>query len=203
MRFTQPPPARCFADKGFDILTAMAHASALLIVDMINPFDFDGASRLLREALPAAKRIARLKARLKAKNVPTIYINDNFMQWQSDFRELVAICSHDEAPGAEIARLLAPEHDDYFILKPKHSAFFSTPLRLLLEKLKTRKVVLTGIATDSCILATAADAHMNEYELIVPRDCVAAETVARNRQAIAVMQASMRADIRVSRSVEP
>ena len=181
----------------------MPSRAALLIVDMINPFDFEGASRLLRDALPAAKRIARLKARLKAQNVPTIYINDNFMQWQSDFRELVAICSRDDAPGAEIARLIAPEHDDYFILKPKHSAFFATPLRLLLEKLETRRLVLAGIATDSCILATAADAHMNEYELIVPRDCVAAETAARNRQAIAVMQASMQADIRVSGSVKP
>lgn len=181
----------------------MAQACALLIVDMINPFDFEGASRLLRGALPAAKGIARLKARMKAMNVPTIYINDNFMQWQSDFRELVAICSHDDAPGAAIAHLLAPEHDDYFILKPKHSAFFDTPLRLLLEKLGARKLVLTGIATDSCILATAADAHMNEYELIVPRDCVAAETAVRNRQALAVLQASMQADIRTSRSVKP
>lgn len=181
----------------------MPNRSALLIVDMINPFDFEGAPRLLRAALPAAKRIARLKTRLKAHNVPTIYINDNFMQWQSDFRELVAVCSRDDAPGAEIARLIAPEHDDFFILKPKHSAFFATPLRLLLEKLETRRLVLTGIATDSCILATAADAHMNEYELIVPRDCVAAESAARDRQAVAVMQASMRADIRVSSSVKP
>lgn len=180
----------------------MAQDSALLIIDMINPFDFEGAPQLLRAALPAAGRIARLKARLKSQGVPAIYINDNFMQWQSDFRELVAICRHEDSPGAAITRQLAPEHDDYFILKPRHSAFFSTPLRLLLEQLGTGRLILTGIATDSCILATAADAHMNDYELVVPRDCVASQTPTRNQQAVELMKAAMHADIRASRSVK-
>lgn len=180
----------------------MAQGSALLIVDMINPFDFEGGPQLLCAALPAAGRIAKLKIRLKSQGVPVIYINDNFMQWQSDFRELVAICRHDDSPGAAIARLLSPEHDDYFILKPKHSAFFATPLRLLLEKLGTGSLILTGIATDSCILATAADAHMNDYALAVPRDCVASQTPARKQQAIELMKVAMRADIRASRSVK-
>ncbi|WP_242007587.1 cysteine hydrolase family protein [Luteimonas cucumeris] len=158
---------------------------------------------MLGQALPAARRIAALKQRWKAAGAPVIYINDNFMQWQSDFRELVAICTHDGAPGAAIAQQLAPERDDYFILKPKHSAFFCTPLRLLLEQLQVRRLVLTGIAADSCILATAADAHMNEYELGVPRDCIAAQTTQRREQAVELMKAAMQADVRASRSVKP
>jgi len=179
----------------------MASASALLIVDMINPFDFKGASRLLRHARPAAKRIVALKASLKAKGIPVVYINDNFTQWRSDFRQLVAICSRDGAPGAAIAAALAPEHDDYFVLKPRHSAFFATPLRLLLEQLGATKLVLTGIAADSCILATAADAHMNHFDAIVAQDCVAAQTAARKRQALAVMRSAMGIDVRDARSV--
>lgn len=179
----------------------MPQTSALLIVDMINPFDFAGAASLRRAALPAAKRIAALKARLKPQGVPVLYVNDNFTQWQSDFRQLVAICSREGAPGAEIAALLAPEHDDYFVLKPQHSAFFATPLRILLERLGARRLIVTGIAGDSCVLATAADAHMNEFEVAVPRDCVASQSPERNRRAIAVMKDAIGADVRASRSV--
>ncbi len=180
----------------------MLQTSALLIIDMINPFDFAGAAQLRRAALPAAKKIAGLKARLKARGAPAVYINDNFTQWQSDFRQLVAICSQEDAPGAEIAALLAPEHDDYFVLKPRHSAFFATPLRLLLEQLGVRRLILTGIAGDSCVLATAADAHMNEFEVVVPRDCVASPTAERNRRALAVMKAALGADVRSARAVQ-
>ncbi|MCL1634772.1 cysteine hydrolase [Luteimonas sp. SX5] len=179
----------------------MPHASALLIIDMINPFDFDGAPALMRAALPAAKRIAALKARLKAAGAPTLYVNDNFTRWQSDFRQLVAICSQPDAYGAAIAALLAPEHNDYFVLKPRHSAFFATPLRLLLEQLAVRRLIVTGIAGDSCILATAVDAHMNGFELSVPQDCIASQTPARNKQAIAVMKSALHADVRSARSL--
>ncbi|HJR73700.1 MAG TPA: isochorismatase family cysteine hydrolase [Luteimonas sp.] len=179
----------------------MPQTSALLIIDMINPFDFAGAASLRRAALPAARRIAALKARLKPRGVPAVYINDNFTQWQSDFRQLVAICSREGAPGAQIAALLAPEHDDYFVLKPRHSAFHATPLRILLERLGAQRLVVTGIAGDSCVLATAADAHMHEFEVIVPRDCVASQSAERNRRAIAVMKDALGADVRSARSV--
>lgn len=173
--------------------------TALLIVDMINPFDFEGSAALCRHALPAARAISRLKARLKPGGVPVVYINDNFTQWRSDFRELVALCGREGAPGNAIVSLLRPASDDYFVLKPKHSAFFATPLRLLLEQEHVERVILTGIATDSCILATAADAHMNEFRLCVPRDCVAAQTPERNRRALEVIRTSLHADTRTSR----
>ena len=181
--------------------TWTAPHTALLIVDMINPFDFEGAASLLRGALPAARAIARLKAALKPAGVPVVYINDNFTQWRSDFRELVAVCGRTDAAGSAIVQLLKPDGDDYFVLKPKHSAFFATPLRLLLEQQKIGRVILTGIASDSCILATAADAHMNEFSLCVPMDCVAAQTPERNRRALEVMKASLHADTRNARTL--
>lgn len=174
---------------------------ALLIVDMINPLDFSGGAAVLPLATAAAERIARLKKRLHQSGVPVIYINDNFAHWQMDFRELVAICSHDSR-GAPLAQLLAPDRDDHFVLKPKHSAFYETPLATLLAKLEVRHLVITGLATDNCILATAMDAHIREYRVHVPRDCVATASRVRGDRALALMRDSLELDVRTSRYVQ-
>ncbi len=173
---------------------------ALLIVDMINPLDFDGAASLLRQALPVAARVARFKRRLKARGVPAIYVNDNFTHWLSDFRELVAICSQPGVTGAPLAKALAPEHDDYLVLKPKHSGFFASPLEVLLRQLGAGHVIVCGIAGDGCVLNTAADAHMRDFSVSVPSDCCASISRARNQRALALMKDAMRLDTRASRN---
>lgn len=98
--------------------------TALVIVDMVNPLDFPRAGSLLRHALPAARRIARLRARLKPRGVPAIFVNDNFTHWREDFGQLVAICSQPGSRGAPLVEALPPEQDDYNLLKPQHSAFY-------------------------------------------------------------------------------
>lgn len=170
--------------------------AALLIVDMINPLDFPGADAMRAQALPAARAIARLKKRMKADGLPVVYVNDNFTHWLNDFRELVAICSQPDAAGAPLARALAPEHDDYLVLKPKHSGFYATPLEVLLAQLEVRRVVVTGIAGDGCVLATALDAHMRDFEVAVPSDCCASMTRERNARALALLRASVHVDTR-------
>lgn len=174
---------------------------ALLIIDMINTFDFDGGAPLARATETTARRVASLRRRWHEAGAPVVYVNDNFMRWQADFRELVAVCAHDGMPGAAIARMLEPGPDDYFVLKPKHSAFLSTPLDVLLAKLEVRELVLTGVAADSCILATAQDAHMREFKVRVPRDCVAAISDARKERALAVLRDGWQVDVRASRTV--
>jgi len=164
-----------------------------LLVDVINDFDFPEARQLLRYAVPAARRIEALKARLKRRGVPAIYVNDNFGRWRSDFRSLVERCIAADCAGAAVARRLVPQEDDYFVLKPKHSGFFSTSLDVLLASLGVRKLVITGFAADICVLFTANDAYMREYEVYVPADCVASETNAANRRACAHMERFLRA----------
>ena len=173
----------------------------LLLVDVINDFDFPGSAKLLRFALPAARRIAALKKRLSKRGIPTIYVNDNFGRWQSDFKTQVERCTSDDSPGAEVVRLLLPGRDDYFVLKPKHSGFFSTSLDILLTYLGARKLIITGFAADICVLFTANDAYMRDYEVIVPADCVASETSAGRRIALQQMKRFLRADIRPSKGV--
>src|SRR4030095_5271417 len=123
-----------------------------------------------------APRLARLAERAREARVPVLYVNDNFGRWQSDWRKVIRHCLAPEAPGRRIVELLQPREQDYFVLKPKHSGFFSTTLDLLLVDIGVETVLLGGVATDICILFTANDAYMRDYDVIVPRDCVAANT---------------------------
>ena len=150
---------------------------------MISNWQFPDANALLPRAAAIAPRIAALKRRCKRAGVPVVYANDNQGRWRSDFRQMFELALAAGGAAERIAQQLAPDEDDYFVLKPKHSAFYSTPLHLLLQHLKVQRIVVTGVAGDQCVLATAADAHMRDYEVIVPRDCVASQSAARNRRA--------------------
>lgn len=174
---------------------------ALLLIDVINDFDFAAGRTLLRFALPASRRIAALKKRARAAGLPIVYVNDNFGRWRSDFRGQVDHCLRDDSIGREIVEMLAPDDDDFFVLKPKHSGFHSTTLDLLLRHLGVRKLILTGFAGDICVLYTANDAYMRDYEVMVPSDCIASETPVRNRFVLQQMKRQLSADIRSSRRI--
>jgi len=174
---------------------------ALLIIDMINDFEFPGGDRLYEFALPAAHRIADLKRDAKSHGIPTVYVNDNWGRWRSDFASQVLHCLKDDVCGAPIARLLRPEPDDYFVLKPKHSAFYATPLDVLLTHLKARTLILTGVAGNSCILFSASDAYIRDYHLVIPSDCVASQSVEENERCLLHMRDTLDANIRPSKEL--
>lgn len=148
----------------------------LLLVDFINPLDFPGGEYLAPQAIEAARATAALKERLTAAGVITIFANDNYGIWQSDFHTMVATCLGMQGPAGEIARLLYPGPEDLTILKPRHSAFFASPLDLLLKEMQVRELVICGLATDICVQMTAMDAFLREYRTWVPADCTAAES---------------------------
>jgi nicotinamidase-related amidase len=166
---------------------------ALLLIDVMNGFDFEGSEGLVEGARRAAPRILALRERAHADGVPVIYVNDNFGQWRSDFRATVAACSDSHMPGHAVTRLLTPTERDYFVLKPRHSAFYCTALEVLLARVKARTLVITGFATNICVLFTANDAHMRGYEVVVPADCTASNTEALTRYALEQMRAVSRA----------
>jgi isochorismate hydrolase len=122
--------------------TLHGSAPGLLLVDVINPMDFPAADQLLRHALPASERLADLKRRAQEAGVPVVYANDNFGRWRSDLSAVVERCREPGCKGAPVVDRLHPGKDDYFVLKPKHSAFFSTTLDTLLRYLGTRMLVL-------------------------------------------------------------
>jgi nicotinamidase-related amidase len=161
-----------------------AGGMCLLVIDMLSDWEFPDAEALLARAVAVAPRIAALRLRCKAAGVPVIYANDNRGRWRSDFHEVVACARKRGGGAARIAAALDPDHDDYFVLKPKHSGFHATPLDLLLRHLKARTLVLGGVSSDQCVLYTAADARMHDYDVIVPRDCVATQSEERNALAL-------------------
>ena len=165
---------------------------ALIILDMLNDFDFAEAKQLQPPALKAAKEIAKLKKRARSKKMPIIYVNDNFGRWRSDWKKIYDECTREGCLGREIAQILKPDEEDYFILKPKHSGFYSTTLEVLLEQLKVKTVILTGIAGNICVLFTANDAHMREYKVIVPKDCMASNKKSDTRYVIQQLNKSLK-----------
>ncbi|HXQ69151.1 MAG TPA: isochorismatase family cysteine hydrolase [Pyrinomonadaceae bacterium] len=175
--------------------------AALLLIDVINDFDFPEGDQLLRLAMPAGKNIARLKQRAKSAGIPAIYVNDNFGRWRSDFKKIVAHC-REEGRGKEFVELLLPEEDDYFVLKPKHSGFYSTSLALLLTHLTATNLIVTGIAGNNCVLVTANDAYMRDFKLFVPSDCVASNTEEENRHALEQMETVLKADTTISSELD-
>ena len=175
-----------------------AAGRALLLVDFINLFDFPNPGSLARRAVAAAQRTAKLKARLAAAKVPIIYANDNFGQWRSEFAKLVDECLECGGASAAIARVLHPGPADYSVLKPRHSAFYGTPLEFLLDELGADSLIVTGVSLDNCVFATAQDAYVRKFKLWVPSDCVAADTRAHERQALDHLKRTMKADIRAA-----
>lgn len=176
--------------------------AALLVIDMINAFDFEGAAAMLPRALSAAQAIAALKRRTRAAGMPVVYVNDNFGRWRSDFRSLLAHVTEPGCPGKSIAELLRPEGDDYFVLKPKHSGFQFTSLDVLLEHLGARTLILTGVAGNFCVLFTAQDAYMRDYRLAVPRDCIASQSEDDDAYALEHMAKVTKADTRPSAALD-
>jgi nicotinamidase-related amidase len=171
---------------------------ALLLIDFINPFGFPGADKLAGPAIEAARLAAELKERLSREGVTAIYANDNYGAWQSDFHSLVSACLGMEGPPREIARLLYPQAADLTILKPRHSAFYASPLELLLAEMETRELVVCGLATDMCVQLTAGDAFLREFAVWVPADCTAAESVEAKEASLAYMESVLKCDTRPS-----
>ncbi|HEX8286245.1 MAG TPA: isochorismatase family cysteine hydrolase [Pyrinomonadaceae bacterium] len=175
---------------------------ALLLIDVINDLEFESGEELLRHALPMAERLAALKRRAKEAGVPAVYVNDNFGKWQSDFKKILEHVTKEDVRGRPLAEALRPDEDDYFVLKPKHSGFFSTTLDILLDYLQAKTLVLTGLTGDICVLFTAHDAYMRDFNLVIPADCVASTDPSENDYTLRKMADLMDADIRPSAEID-
>ncbi|RDY72404.1 cysteine hydrolase [Halobacillus trueperi] len=169
----------------------MKQDTAMIIIDMINKMDFDGGENLLENSLPVAERLHNFKKEVKKQGVPVIYVNDNFGLWQDNASDLLEECK--KGIGKPVVEQMEPAEDDYFIIKPKHSGFFGTQLSILLDHLEVKNLILTGIAGDICVIFTANDAYMREYNLWVPEDGTASEYKEDNENALRIMKRSLAA----------
>jgi nicotinamidase-related amidase len=170
--------------------------TALLVIDMLNDMVFEGAEQLLPAAEHAASVINTLRERAREAGVPVVYVNDHYGHWHSEKSQLIDYVTRSGAPGRDISRRLLPADEEYFVIKPQLSGFYASNLSVLLPKLGAKRLILTGIAADICVLFTAADAHMRDYELWIPADAVASQSDQHTRWALEIMRHSLNAEVR-------
>jgi nicotinamidase-related amidase len=169
--------------------------TAVLILDMISEFSFPNGRKLVSPALRAARHIRDLRRQAARSRWPVIYVNDAPQIWESNPGEFVARCARPGGHGRRIAELLAPRKQDYFLFKPRHSAFFDTSLDSLLARLRVQRVILTGVTAHQCVLFTAMDAHVRDYDIRIVRNCVAAFTASQTQRALWLASESLEAEI--------
>jgi nicotinamidase-related amidase len=194
MRSAPRDPARAATAPGLVGPRRRRCRAALLLVDVVNRLDFPGSRTLVEACLPMSRRLERLARRARDAGMPVIYVNDNFGRWESDWRKVLEACLAPDSPGRPMVERLRPRQGDYFVLKPKHSGFYSTTLDLLLRYLGVETLILTGIATDICILFTANDAYMRDYRLFVPSDCCAANRRSEHSGSLGQIRKVLKAD---------
>jgi nicotinamidase-related amidase len=173
---------------------------ALLLIDVLTTFQFPDGDEILQGALNMRDALVKLKRRAREFRIPVLYVNDNFGDWRSEKEVLMGRCL--EAKGAEFVRPLLPDSEDYFVLKPMHSAFYMTPLEVLLEHLQVETLILTGLTSNSCITATAHDANMRGFDIYIPPDCSTARNATEHAQALAQLEAMAGAKLRRSTSLK-
>jgi nicotinamidase-related amidase len=175
---------------------------AILLIDVLNDLEFASGEELLGPALAMAESLSKLVKRARRLGIPIIYVNDNFGKWRSDFRQQLAHCLENDVRGRPVVEMLKPQDDDYFVLKPKNSGFYHTTLALLLEYLRVKTVIITGIATNNCVQLTASDAYMRDLKVIVPRDCVAAAKAEDHEHALEQMREVLKAGTAIGSSLD-
>ncbi|HEU4484119.1 MAG TPA: isochorismatase family cysteine hydrolase [Povalibacter sp.] len=168
-----------------------ASGTALLVLDMISDYRYPGGDAVLGAASRIAPAIASLKRRMRKLGIPTIYVNDTRGRWESDQSTFLRRCLRGPPRAARIIELLLPDSRDYFIFKPRHSAFFATPLHELLSGLDIDTLILTGMTSHQCVLFTAIDAHVRKLNVIAPRDCIGAPSAAQTRHALFILEHSV------------
>lgn len=148
-------------------------ATALLVVDMLNDFlDPEGAMPL-PEGRTLYAPIKRLLDSCRSRGVPVIWICDEHPPNDREFEKRAVHCLAGEW-GARIVDDLDPRDDEDRIPKRRYSGFFDTTLEERLGELGIRHLIIAGVVTNICVRSTAHDAFFRDFDVIVPRDCVAA-----------------------------
>lgn len=161
---------------------------AVLVIDMQRDFVDAGAPIECTGAREVIAPIRRLLTAVRADGIPVIYTQEAHRAAKVDFGlelefEEPEHCLEGSS-GIELLPALAPQPGDHLVIKRRYSAFFATDLDLLLRGLAVDTLILTGVATDVCVRATAQDAQQLGYRVVVPRECVAGTSEAQHEAAL-------------------
>ena len=168
-------------------------STALVVIDMLNTYDFEDADKLVGSAGEAVPNIAALIDRARREEVPVIYVNDNYGDWNSSADELLQAGLEGERP--ELVEPLRPPEDASFVIKARHTIFYGTPLEHLLKTEEIDRLVLTGQVTEQCVLYSALDAYVRDIAVAVPPDASAYIYEDLHEAALKMMETNMDADV--------
>ena len=174
--------------RGLEPLPSHTHRVAVLVLDVISDFAFPDGPHVRRALQRRARNIRAFLARAREQLGPLVYVNDNVGTWRSDAPSILAHCTDPRRSGSRLVEALAPAATDQIILKPRHSAFFGTPLAALLSDRRVDTLVLVGVSVESCVWMTACDAHTRGFELVIPADTVAGASAAALRRTLASLR---------------
>ena len=171
----------------------MPKRSAVIVVDMLNPYDHEDADVLAASVERVIEPISELVERARSARAEVIYVNDNYGNWNSSSEELAQRALEGARPDL-VEPLLPPDGAD-FVIKARHTIFYMTPLEYLLSKREIDHVVLAGQVTEQCILYSALDAYVRHLDVSVPRDAVAHIHEDLAEAALKMMERNMRAEV--------
>jgi nicotinamidase-related amidase len=168
--------------------------TAILVVDMFNAYRHPDADALIPNVEPIVEPLAGLLARARDHDgVDVVYVNDNYGDFTADHRDIIAAALDGRRP--DLVEPIVPSKDCRVLTKVRHSAFYSTALAYLLDRLETKRVIITGQVTEQCILYTALDAHVRHFEVVIPPDAVAHIDADLSAAALKMMSVNMGAQL--------
>ncbi|WP_100332961.1 isochorismatase family cysteine hydrolase [Bacillus alkalisoli] len=173
--------------------------TALLIIDMINDFQFNHGKILADKTIGMLPNILELKKHMNKHKLPIIYVNDHYDLWQADYTKIIDKCTNEISKN--VIRSITPDKDDFFLIKPRHSAFYDTPLHTMLLHFNVTDLILTGIAGNICVLFTANDAYMRDFSLTIPKDAIASNSDEDNEFAFTMMENVLKANVSCTKDI--
>jgi nicotinamidase-related amidase len=183
-------PYKLYGKEGNDL--ANSQHTALIFIDIINDFQFTHGNQLLKHTYRILPSLQKLKQFTTQNKIPIIYVNDHYGRWRSDLQQIYDHCLSKETEL--LLQTMMPAKEDYFLIKPKHSGFYQSSLQSLLYELGVKRLILSGIAGNICVLFTANDAYMREYDLWVPQNAIASTNNHDNKFALTMMENVLKAD---------
>lgn len=147
---------------------------ALLVIDMLNDFVREGAPLEVPETRKVVPVIRKEIEQARTQGNPVIYICDTHEKNDREFSRFNwPVHAVEGTKGSEVVDELKPNEGDIVISKKTYSGFYKTALEQTLKDLNVDSVRLTGCVTHICIMFTASDAVLREYNVSVVEKGVA------------------------------
>jgi nicotinamidase-related amidase len=160
---------------------------------MLNTYEHEDAEPLQDSVREMLGSLSSLIAEARERDISVVYVNDNYQDWTAGRRELVDNALAGAAP--DLVEPIIPPDEAPFVVKARHSAFYSTQLEYMLRQIGVERIVLTGQVTEQCILYSALDAYVRHFEVAVVPDAVAHIDPELGRAALRMMESNMRAHV--------